>query len=264
MSKIFKAGCLIVLAFMLTGCDNFRVLLSDEQNAIGDFESLTVTIASIGICKEGLSEEENEWIVLAPETEQVDLTNLVGLDAQSIWEGELDPGNYNKIFLYVSEVVGILKSDGSSPEVKLPSNKLQISSPFTISTMGSPTEFVYDLTVIKKGSEQSGYSYNIQPQLSESGPNKDYDEVDPGGNDDENFDLTLDGAIKAGEQVTLTVMFDESPVTGADVSVNAVYQGQTDGNGNIVILLPDAEEVKIKAETVDGEGELEFSLETSA
>ena len=64
--------------------------------------------------------------------------------------------------------------------------------------------------------------------------------------------------------MTLTVMFDESPVTGADVSVNAVYQGQTDGDGNIVILLPDAEEVKIKAETVDGEGELEFSLETSA
>ncbi len=76
---------------------NFRLLLSDEENAIGDFESLEVAITSIGVLRGG---EPGGWevIELKPSV-VVDLTHIQALNAQEIWSGVLSEGQYRKVFI---------------------------------------------------------------------------------------------------------------------------------------------------------------------
>ena len=149
---------------------NFRLLISDEANAIGDFVVLNVTITSIGVHQGGESTSWNE-IILDPAV-TVNLVELQDSNATEIWSGQLEDGAYTKVFIYVSEVEGVLYEGEAT--VKLPSGKLHISQPFEV-TNGEVTEFVYDITVIKAG--ESG-QYILQPQIAESGPDKDFEEVD--------------------------------------------------------------------------------------
>jgi hypothetical protein len=152
---------------------NFRLLISDEANAIGDFEELNVTITSIGVHQGGESASWTEYIIDPAET--VDLVLLQGDNATEIWSGQLEDGTYTKVFIYVSEIEWLL-GEGNEGEytVKLPSGKLHISQPFEV-TSGEVTEFVYDITVIKAG--ESG-QYILQPQIAESGSDKNFEEVD--------------------------------------------------------------------------------------
>jgi hypothetical protein len=152
---------------------NFRLLISDEANVIGDFEALNVTITSIGVHPDSLTGSWNE-IILDP-AEEVNLVWLQDENATEVWSGHLDEGTYNKVFIYVSDVEGILNEDIEGEyTVKLPGDKLHISQFFEVTTNGV-TEFVYDITVIKAGA--SG-QYILQPQIAESGPDKDFEEVD--------------------------------------------------------------------------------------
>ena len=104
-----------------------------------------------------------------------DPVQLQGSNATTIWSGQLEDGTYTKVFIYVSEAEGIL-SDGDEGEAtaKLPGGKLHISQPFEV-TGGEVTEFVYDITIIKTG--KSG-QYLLQPQIAQSGPDKDFQEVE--------------------------------------------------------------------------------------
>lgn len=156
---------------------NFRLLISDEVNAIKHFEYLHVIISSIGVHQAG---ESSEWHVfeLDPDADldgdgipRIDLKPLVGPNALEIWSGNLTAGEYNKVFIYVDNVTGILAGAGET-EVKLPSGKLQISKPFTISD--SVIDFVFDITVVEAG--KSG-KYVLQPQIAQSGPDKPFNLV---------------------------------------------------------------------------------------
>jgi Domain of unknown function (DUF4382) len=151
---------------------NFRLLVSDQPNVIGDFEHLYCTISSIGVHPVG---DNSTWIPLSPKVETIDLTTLQGNNATEIWSGNLTPGQYDKVFIDVSNVDGTLfPGIGSGNEtVKLPSSKLQISTPFTISGNGT-LSFVFDITVIKAG--ESG-QYILEPQIADSGVNEPFTEV---------------------------------------------------------------------------------------
>ena len=149
---------------------NFRLLISDEVNAIEDFEQFYVTISSIGVHQAG---ESSEWItheLVEPKT--VDLTELTGDNATEIWSGYVDPGEYNKVFIYADNVTGIPKAD-----VKLPSNKLQISKPFTLST-DLIVSFVFDITVVEAGKSSQ---YILLPQIGQSGADQPFSLVTPKG-----------------------------------------------------------------------------------
>ena len=108
-------------------------------------------------------------------SEKVDLTKLKSDNATEIWSGELNDGTYTKVFIYVSDVEGVL-ADGEA-NVKLPSGKLQISKPFEV-TSGEVTEFVYDVTVIKAGKNGK---YILKPQIAQSGPDKPFNDIAPQG-----------------------------------------------------------------------------------
>ena len=152
---------------------NFRLLISDEPNEINNFSSLNVTITQIGLKEEGGSGNWTTANITPPET--VNLKELIGDNATAIWSGEVPTGNFTKVFIYADNVTGVLNSENVT--VKLPSDKLQISKPFTISE-DFIVDFVFDITVIKAG--ESG-KYILKPQIAESGPNMPFNDITPQG-----------------------------------------------------------------------------------
>ncbi|MFB6109998.1 MAG: DUF4382 domain-containing protein [Halodesulfurarchaeum sp.] len=102
------------------------------------------------------------FVLLELDDPTVDLTRVVGKDAIPIFAGKLPTGTYTKIELNVAAVEGVV--DGDSVPVTVPSGKLQIVNPFTVSAE-NPVRFVFDVSVVKKGPN----GYNLLPVISESG-----------------------------------------------------------------------------------------------
>lgn len=150
---------------------SFVFLVSDEVNAISDFQELNVTISKVSL---RLSGDEEKEIEFKPEVQMVDLTGLQGDRAQEIWRGDIPEGEYVKVVLEVSRVSGILWGSGEEVVIKLPSNRLQISKPFSVVGNGV-TNFVYDLTVVMAGG--SG-QYILKPQIGQSGADQEFIQVE--------------------------------------------------------------------------------------
>jgi len=144
---------------------NFVFLMSDDVNAIGDFDSLNVSVSKVGLLLGG---ESGQWVEFETEVKEVDLTLLQGDKTQEIWRGNVPEGQYTKVFIYVTDVRGVLKETGQTVEVMLPGQKLHISKSFQV-TADTVTSFTYDLTVIATGSPQSGIKYILKPQVDQSG-----------------------------------------------------------------------------------------------
>lgn len=236
---------------------NFRLLISDDVNAIGDFQSLMVTISSVGVHKAG---EVGAWLEFPPATDELDLVPLQEENAQGIWSGDLPDGQYTMVFVYVSAIEGIL-NNGDPTTVKLPSDKLHINTNFDIAG-DSPVSFVFDLSVVAAGSEQSGIKYILKPVVSQSGPNQEFTEVSPERERErERLRLELEGDIALGETVTLLVTFEGEPIVGAEVVVNGEEIGTTGDDGTINFTIPeDADELKIEVKLGELEGELEIEF----
>ncbi len=233
---------------------NFRLLLSDQENAIGDFESLEVTITSIGMLRAG---EEGEWEVIELEESVVrDLTRLQRLNAQEIWGGVIPEGQYIQLFVYIEDALGTLEN-GETVEVIIPSGNIQISKPFVVGTNDSVVNFVYDITVVAAGNK-----YVLLPQIDETGPEQEFHEVGEG-------KLTLwvvdtGTPVTPGDNITVVVTFQDDPLPGAQVRINGVDVGNTSGEtgqeGRISFTVPYDEELKVKAKITKELGELEGQL----
>ena len=162
---------------------NFRLLISDEVNAIEDFQHLHVTISGIGLKQGGGAGPGIEHVLdptLDPDEDDVpgiDLVRLQGENATEIWNGYVEPGEYIKVFIHADNVTGILADGGGTANVSLPSDKLQISKPFTLSS-DLLVNFVFDITVVEAG--KSG-QYILKPQIDPSGPDKPFNDVTPKG-----------------------------------------------------------------------------------
>ena len=114
---------------------------------------------------DGPAQRERGFYILDLDGATVDLTQVVGDRAMPVFDGELSPGTYNKIELHVSDVEGIV--DGEQAEVKVPSEKLQITKPFEVRS-GGTVEFVFDINVVRRGQQ---LRYNLTPVISGSGVN---------------------------------------------------------------------------------------------
>jgi hypothetical protein len=190
---------------------------------------------------------------------------LEGENALEIWSGNLTDGEYNKVFIYVDNVTGVLNGGGAA-SVKLPSNKLQISKPFTIGD--SVVNFVYDITVVQTGKTDK---YVLKPQIAQSGAEQEFHELAAGKpedsesekleDSDDELELTIQGEPGLGMEVLLIVTDNETPVE-ALVTLNDEEVGTTDADGHLIILLPDTPgEVEIEATWEDKSGEIELELE---
>jgi len=141
---------------------NFAFLISDEVNAINDFDRVLVNISKIGI-----QQSDDKWIEIFPVEEVVDLTTVPGDAYKVIWQGGLPDDNYQQVFIYVDNVTGYRKGKTQAVEIKLPSQKLHMAIPFTISET-EVTSFTYDLTVFATGVSKNS-KYILKPQIGESG-----------------------------------------------------------------------------------------------
>ena len=135
------------------------------------------------------------------EDSTVDLTEVIGTRATSIFEGRLAPGQYRKIELSVASVDAELANGQSEEsddedtesddhpvhgqdqpdevEVKVPSDRLQLTKPFEIDEEGQ-VDFVFDINVVRRG--RTG-RYNLLPVISQSGVagrDVEVEEVQPG------------------------------------------------------------------------------------
>ncbi|WP_302082246.1 DUF4382 domain-containing protein [Salinibaculum rarum] len=117
----------------------------------------------------------DDWITRDVDSRSVDLTQLRGDNATLLDSPELPAGNYSTVFVYISDINATL-ADGSSTNVKLPSNKLQLNKGFTLEPNGT-VSFVYDITVFRAGN--SG-KYILKPVISQSGPDQTVRNVDDG------------------------------------------------------------------------------------
>jgi hypothetical protein len=183
------------------GSGTFRLLISDQPAAIGDFDSLDVTLSSARVFRAEEDEEVTTGAVTettaegsgltTAETEDdedmgddedmeddedsegfvefdlnsatVDLTEVVGDRAISVLDDELEEGRYSGIELRVASVDGVV--DGEAVDVKVPSNRLRIVKPFEIAA-DEELSFVFDINVVKKGPRNG---YNLLPVIGKSG-----------------------------------------------------------------------------------------------
>jgi hypothetical protein len=243
-----------------------------------------VTISRIGVHQGGGSGNWTEWDLVPSVT--VNLTELQGEKATEIWNVALKEGTYNKVFIYVDNVTGILKNDiEGEATVKLPGGKLQISRSFDVTEDGM-TEFVFDITVIKAGN--SG-KYILKPQIAESGPHQNYIEVEPKGktehkgkpedkgksrgkNDgssdnpevgfmDEIAPVITVGGVSNGDNITgnVTITITVTDDTDPGPAVNATLNGEVFASGT-EISAPGEYELHVKAVDISG-NEAEVTIE---
>ncbi len=233
---------------------NFRLLVSDEVNAIGDFRSTEVTINSIRVLPAGSG---NEWkeIKLSPSV-VIDLTRLQGLNAKAIWGGVLPEGQYIKACLHVENATGILMN-GSTVDIKFAGDCLEISKPFAIKDGKPPVNFVYDVTVAATTTDNGTVEYTLVPQENEGGAGRTFHEIGDG----ELSIQVVQGNIAVGENITALVSFENAPVSGALVTVNEKKVGTTNLEGRVSFTVPDDDELEIEAVSGDREGELEIDLD---
>jgi len=248
--------------------------ISDEKNAIDDFEHLNVTISKVGFQRGG---ESGNWTEYDVDNRTVDLTELKGDNATLLQTFDLQSGNYTKVFIHVDDVNGTL-TDGNQTDVKLPSSKLQLNENFEVGG-GEEFDFVYDITVVKRGN--SG-SYNIKPVASESGTDVPIEKVggEDEAEDDESeqderggaqqgdeateaaaFNATFVGNVTAGENATVYVSQNGTAVENATVAYNDT-EYLTGADGNATFAVPsDAEEVEVEVTYEDETVSLKETLE---
>ena len=241
---------------------NFRFLISDDVNAIDQFQSLLVTISRIGLQQGG---ESGKWIEVPPQTPTVDLTQLQGENAETIWSGTVPDGTYTKVFVYVDSVQGVLASEpGQIIDVKLPSNKLQLSKSFEVAA-GTPLSFVYDLTVIAAGNPKSGIKYILKPQIGESGADQSYNEVEPPNafgrlKTKGELAFQLEGDVVPGGAATVTLTYRGIPLSNVLLELDDEELGTTDALGQLSIQIPlGADEVELETE-LEGKLKIEYEV----
>ncbi|MFO8115132.1 MAG: DUF4382 domain-containing protein [Halorubrum sp.] len=131
------------------------------------------------------TEGDRGFTVVDLDDATVDLTQVIDEDATAVFDGEIPAGSYEKVELSVTTVEGIV--DGEEVDVKLPSEKLQITNGFEV-TPDEPVSFVFDINVVKRG-QNNGYI--LKPVISGSGVagrDVEVNEIDDEGEDEDESD----------------------------------------------------------------------------
>jgi hypothetical protein len=151
----------------------FRLYISDQPADISRFDYINVTVSNVRVFKaseenanstnstNSTSESSSDFQELNV-SETVDLTQLQGDNATSVLEEDLEAGNYFKMELEASNIQA--RVENSSVNVKLPSEKLQLTKSFTVAP-NQTTEFVFDIQLVQRGSR----GYILRPVISQSG-----------------------------------------------------------------------------------------------
>jgi hypothetical protein len=131
---------------------------------VGDFDHLNVTFHKARIHQVYMDNNTTtyNWTEVELDNVTVDLTNLSATNETIVGNLTLDAGNYTKIELLVSDVVGIV--DGEEVEVFVPSGKLKIVGDFNL-TDNETASFTFDIDVVQRGKRAV---YNLLPVIAKN------------------------------------------------------------------------------------------------
>ena len=85
----------------------------------------------------------------------------------------------------------------------------------------------------------------------------DDDETETEGEDASSLEATLEGDVRAGEDVTVRVSDANGSVENATVAVNGEAVGETAADGTLTFTVPDSNELEVSVTKDDAEVELE-------
>jgi hypothetical protein len=146
------------------GKGTFRLQVTDQPSAIGDFESLNVTVSEVRVHRALAGNETNEtgeWITFEPSNQTFDLTKLQEGNVTTIVNESVEAGNYTQVRLIVESAEGF--ANENLVNVNVPSGTLKIVKPFVIAA-NQTTTFLFDINVVK-----TGKNYNLLPVIGKSG-----------------------------------------------------------------------------------------------
>ena len=140
----------------------FVLQVTDQPSAIGDFDSLNVTVSEVRLHKAGNeTNETGEWMILEPSNQTFDLTKLQDGNVTTIINESIGTGKYTQVRLIVESANGLV--NGTMVNVTVPSDTLKIVKSFTI-TENQTATFIFDINVVKAGKK-----YNLVPVIGKSG-----------------------------------------------------------------------------------------------
>jgi hypothetical protein len=136
-----------------------EVRIKDHREAIGDFSTVKITIASIRISpKVSFKFWQLGWVDLAASVGHIDLTQFVGRSTAEIFGGEIAAGSYEAVDLKLSHVEGVLKRD--SAPVPINNKLIPVALPFSVNP-GEVTKIILDLAVMDM-SDHPPKAYELQ------------------------------------------------------------------------------------------------------
>jgi len=151
------------------GMGHVRMAIGKSKNDISDFDHLNVTFWKARIFEMANNSTEANWTEVELDNVTVDLTNLTATNETIVGNLSLDAGNYSKVELYVSSVVGIV--DGEEVEVFVPSGRLKIVGAFDLEA-NETLELTFDIDVVQRGHRAV---YNLLPVIVKNQGDEDDD-----------------------------------------------------------------------------------------
>ncbi len=145
-----------------------KLAIGKSRTGVDDFDHLNVTFYKARVFVNNTT--ESNWTEMELDDVTVDLTNLTSTNETIVANLSLDAGNYTKVELYVSKVVGIV--DGEPVEVIVPSWKLKIVGDFEVNA-SETLEFTFDIHVVQRGHKAV---YNLLPVIAKNQGDGDDDD----------------------------------------------------------------------------------------
>ncbi len=150
---------------------HIKMAIGKAKNDISAFDHLNVTFYKARIHQAFMDNNTTtyNWTEVELDNVTVDLTDLSATNDTIVANLSLDAGNYTKIELFVSDVVGIV--DGEEVEVFVPSGKLKIVGDFELEANGTAS-FTFDIDVVQRGKRAV---YNLLPVVAKNQEDEDDD-----------------------------------------------------------------------------------------
>lgn len=147
-----------------------RMAIGKSRADVDAFDHLNVTFYKARVYQAVNNSTEANWTEMELDNVTVDLTNLTSTNQTIVANLSLDAGNYTKVELFVSEVVGIV--DGEPVDVFVPSGKLKIVGSFEVEA-NETLEFTFDIHVVQRGHQAV---YNLLPVIAKNQGDEDDDD----------------------------------------------------------------------------------------
>jgi len=173
---LLLVGCLLVLAGCNTsgspsvsgGTGHLEINLTDAPIDLSNVTSVDVTITDVLVYSgvAGMNDDGSGPIVLSTHPETFNLLSLTGGATDLLASGEVPAGFYQRVRLEISSA-SLTYLDGTTVDLKIESNKVDIPIPFQISTGdGSTILLDFDAAASVQVNETASDTFILRPVVT--------------------------------------------------------------------------------------------------